>query len=143
MATSKFEETYADQVKQLIAFATEMCQSKVVEPGFLFSLFEEMFELSSPQNTHLHLQMFREFLDEFGGLTSGAGFPGCPVEERALSQLQLKTTKMCKTLMKKLSLQGDSEAIFEMQQLLARRLPLSHMSGLNVSGRFSDTHLTI
>lgn len=102
----------------------------------MFRLFEELFESSCPSNYRLHFEMFQNFVERYGGL--GPGLPGNEADKGGLVKLQLRCTRMCRSLMKKVSVIGDTQLNFEIQRLLARRLPMSHSSGLNVSGRFSD-----
>jgi hypothetical protein len=109
----------------------------VVEPAYLFLLFEDLFECSCVSNFRVHFEMFEEFLEKFGGL--GAGLTDSEADKiNGLKLLQLRTTRICKSLMKKLALFGDTNLNFQIQRMLAKQLPLKHSSGLNVSGRFSD-----
>lgn len=51
--------------------------------------------------------------------------------------MEFYCTRMCKSIMKKLSISRDIQFKGKIQSLLSSILPLNHKSGLNVSGRFS------
>lgn len=103
-------------------------------------LFEELFENSNVEvlkNTGFDL--FQDSVLTF--LTTHQAQN--ENEQKQMLNIEFYSTRMCKSLMKKLSTVTNIEFKTKIQCLLSCALPLNHKSGLNISGKFSEQYKSI
>lgn len=94
-------------------------------------IFFDLFENSARSQLEQNFEIFRDQINKYGLKDINE------LNSNQLMNIDFFCTRMCKSIMNRLSSSRDIEFKGKIQSFLSSVLPLTHKSGLNVSGRFN------
>lgn len=118
-------------IAEFFGFVRLCEQDKLISKGDIIYIFLELFENSSRSQLEPNFEIFMEQINKYGLKDKNEG------DSQQLLNIDFFCTRMCKSIMNRLSSSRDIEFKGKIQSFLSSVLPLTHKSGLNVSGRFN------
>jgi len=109
-------------------FSTNCVKAKIAGNQTILLLFEDLFENCPEKSIQGLFPLFEKVINQ-----------GIALE---MNELHL-CTKICRTIMEKLTVTHDLHFRGILRKFLANTLPLSHQSGLNIRGEFNNNSTTL
>lgn len=134
---SRDKELAAQSLQPFFSFAVECVRLSYISKKDILDLFEDLFECCPEQKLQ---EVFPLFQNSVMGSTTEE------VQEEGKIQLEETNlhycTKICRTIMSKLTVTHDLQFRGTIQMFLAKTLPLTHRSGCNVRGFLNTSNTT-